>query len=61
MVLYGMKSIAINKINEFFYGVRAERRRKSALEEEEDEPLLYMFWRACHHVYPEEREVKPRP
>jgi len=57
MVLYGMKSIAINKINEFFYGVRAERRRKSALEEEEDEPLLYMFWRACHHGVPHEERL----
>lgn len=52
-VLYGIKSIAIGKLNEFLYGIRDCRRRKTAVEGEmEDEPLLYFFWQACHHGVP---------
>jgi len=51
-VIYGIKSIAIAKLNEFLYGVRECRFRKTAKGEDEDEPLLYFFWRASHHGVP---------
>ena len=50
-MLYGIKSIAISKINEFFYGVRETRFRKNAKGETEDEPLIYLFWQACAHAH----------
>ena len=52
VVLYGIKSLAIKNINEFLYGVRAERFRKTANDETEPEPLLMPFWRAAHHGVP---------
>ena len=56
VVLYGIKSLAIKNINSFMYGIRAERRRKNAAGVEEEEPMLYFFWKACWHgVPPEER------
>ena len=43
----GIKSLAIKNINEFLYGVRAERTRKNAMGQDEPEPLLYFFWQVC--------------
>jgi len=52
MVLYGIKTLAIKNINEFLYGVRAERYRLTAKGDKEAEPLLFTFWRATHHGVP---------
>jgi len=52
VVLYGIKSLAIKNINEFLYGVRAERFRKSVKGVDEPEPMLHFFWQACHHGVP---------
>jgi len=52
VVLYGIKSIAIAKVNEFFYGVREGRFRKNIKDEDEEDPLVYAFWQACHHGVP---------
>jgi len=57
VVLYGIKSLAIKNINEFLYGVRAERSRKNAKGEMEHEPLLMPFWRATHHGVPLEERM----
>ena len=50
------RSLAIKNINEFLYGVRANRRRKTGKgdDDEEDEPMLYMFWQCSHHGVPME-------
>ena len=57
MVLYGIKSLAIKNINEFLYGVRAERYcRDEKKNLTESEPLLMPFWKGCWHGVPlEER------
>jgi len=60
VVLYGIKSLAIKNINEFLYGVRAERTRRSSEAEDaprEIEPLLTPFWRATHHGVPFEERM----
>jgi hypothetical protein len=57
VVLYGIKSLAIKNINSFMYGVRAERRRKNAAGVEEEEPMLYFFWKACWHGVPQEERL----
>jgi hypothetical protein len=57
VVLYGVKSLALKSINEFFYGVRAERFRQTPEGRQEDEPLLYFFWRATHHGVPLEERL----
>ena len=48
VVLYGIKSLAIKNINEFLYGVRKQRMRLNAKEEEDDGCPL--FWRAAPGV-----------
>ena len=58
VVLYGIKSLAIKNINEFLYGVRAERYRKNAEGNQEFEPLLMPFWRATHHGVPLEERMR---
>jgi len=57
-VLYGIKSIAFQKLCEFFYGVRECRMRKNAKGEVEDEPILYFFWTACHHGVPFDEQLQ---
>ena len=59
VVLYGIKSVAFTKMQEFFYGVRAGRFRTNAKGESEDEPLLYFFWTACHHGVPMDERLPP--
>jgi len=56
-VLYGIKSLAVSKLNEFFYAIRECRFRKNAKGEVEDEPMLYFFWQACHHGVPFEERL----
>jgi len=71
VVLYGIKSLAIKNINEFLYGVRAERYRKDekrgpsgkarAEGEEpltEPEPLLMPFWQGTWHGVPFDERSK---
>ena len=71
VVLYGIKSLAIKNINEFLYGVRAERYRKdekkgptgkARAEGEgpltEPEPLLMPFWRGTWHGVPFDERTK---
>ena len=50
------RSLAIKNINEFLYGVRANRRRKTGKgdDDEEDEPMLFMFWQCSPHGVPME-------
>ena len=59
VTLYGMNSAALAKMTEFFYGVREGRFRTNAKEEQEDEPMLYFFWTACHHGVPIDERTHP--
>ena len=71
VVLYGIKSLAIKNINEFLYGVRAERYRKDEKKSPtgkaraegegpltEPEPLLMPFWRGTWHGVPFDERTK---
>ena len=58
VVLYGIKSLAIKNINEFLYGVRAERYRKDEKANlTEPEPLLMPFWQGSWHGVPQQERM----
>jgi hypothetical protein len=57
VVLYGIKSLAIKNINEFLYGVRKQRTRHNAKQEEENEPVLHIFWQASQHGVPDAEKM----
>jgi hypothetical protein len=58
VVLYGIKSLAIKNINEFLYGVSAERYRKDEKANlTEPEPLLMPFWQGSWHGVPQQERM----